>query len=143
MIEKLNAKQVKAISLLAQGQSQSDVARALKTNKVTLRRWRNENEHYIAALNTALREVWDEALATAVSIAMDQVENLREISRDENQSGATRVSASKVILDLARSHFPESKDGDIAINPASAVHIFLPDNNRGDSVVSDKKPPKE
>jgi transcriptional regulator with XRE-family HTH domain len=95
----LNAKQETALRLLLQGYSQVEIAKEIGVDSRTVRRWQESREFqdaYNAEVQKLLRAATDEAwrsLSPAISA-------LREIMEDKEQSGATRVSACRALLDF-------------------------------------------
>jgi uncharacterized protein (UPF0147 family) len=93
----LNFQQLKAITLLAEGQPASKVAKSLKIAQRTLFTWRQLPE-FRTALSEAKSEMYEEAIGRLRTSAKTASEILLEIAQDKSVSAAARVRSCEIIL---------------------------------------------
>jgi len=98
----LSVKQTRALALLLQLDSPTDVAKKLGVQPATLSRWMAE-PIFVGYLNDAKRQLLSAATTRLCSFACEAVDTLAKIMRDERAPHTARVSACRVILEHARS----------------------------------------
>lgn len=98
MTKQLTDQQHAAIELLITGVAGSEVARAVGVNPSTVSRWRRNDPQFIAALESARREVFGEARDRLASLAADAVGVLGDVVKDAGAPPHLRVRASLAIL---------------------------------------------
>lgn len=95
----MNAKQQAALRLLLKGKSQIEAAREVGVDVRTVRRWQ-ESREFQDAYSTEVQELLRAAAVEAQRSLFSAIAALREIVIDKQQSGATRVSAARALLDF-------------------------------------------
>ncbi len=96
----LTPRQQRAILLLLEGNTITDVAATLKINRVTLHRWRQTDE-----FSRALKELQSDALAGAIGILKSGAEKaataLVEAAKSGDSKEAPAVPGARAVLDFA------------------------------------------
>lgn len=78
--------QQRAIALLLQGKSQTEIARELNIDRTTLWNWRTKDPVFTAELNKAQAELYERAVSRLYSLttkALETLEGILEKSNDE------------------------------------------------------------
>jgi hypothetical protein len=122
--ENLSSAQLKAVCLLASGESVTDTAVAVGVARQTLSGWKNHNSAFQAELARKQAEIWNESrerLRTALPKATEVL-----ISALDDDSPRVRLSAARTVISLngelnkplppqqpqKKPEFPEFKDAD-------------------------------
>ena len=107
--------QAAVIRAVIGGASQKAAAAAVGVSEYTVSRWANENPHYIAALNLARRDAWEQhraELAGLLSLARDTLRDL--VDGIGGIDPAVRLKAAALVL----AQFPEPPSGPVTLEDA-------------------------
>lgn len=96
----LTAKQELAVVSLSQGRSQTQTATSTGIGLRTIQRWCQQPE-FQAAIRTAQKEAYDQAIAKLVVCSSGAVAVLGSIASDAANPASARVAACRAILDAA------------------------------------------
>jgi hypothetical protein len=98
--QKLSRKQEHVISALLTQGTLADAASRAGIGEATLRRWLQRND-FQAAYRRARREAVSQAVAHLQRVSGEAVDTLRSIMNDDQKPSSARVTAARVILDMA------------------------------------------
>ena len=98
--EKTEQKQERAISALLQAQSLKEAASQAGISEATLHRWLKD-EAFQIAYRAAKREVVNHAICRLQRSSGQAVKTLEDVMRDGESPATSRVSAAKIILEMA------------------------------------------
>ena len=98
--------QIKALCLIAAGNSSNDVVAQTGVTKRTIDRWRTQPE-FKRMLQNAMAEMYDSAVAELVLGARDAAKILKEIINNEEVPTKNKISAINILL----SNAARAKDG--------------------------------
>ena len=98
--EKLSRKQDQAITALVTCASIIEAAAQCGIAEVTLRRWLKQ-DGFRQAYQDARRQVVQHAIAQVQQATGEAVETLRNVMQDTDAPASARVSAAKIILEVA------------------------------------------
>jgi len=96
----LHQKQWKAIELLVEGKTASEVCKALDINRTSLLRWRGDPV-FASQLASAMAQAMAGAIERLDMVATDAVDALADVMRNSDDD-AVRVKAATELLDRAR-----------------------------------------
>jgi hypothetical protein len=100
MSGKFSRKHEQAISALLTQPTLAEAATTVGVGEATLRRWLQQ-ESFQAAYRQARREAVSQAVAHVQRVSGEAVETLRTIMHDDRKPSSARVTAARVILELA------------------------------------------
>ena len=100
MIIELKANQIKAALLLSNGESVTSTADKIGVTRVTIHRWLNDNNEFVAYLNSLKNEQLEAARTAIQSSASLAVLTLTEIIKTSSND-AVRLAACKEILAMS------------------------------------------
>ncbi|MBP0006210.1 MAG: helix-turn-helix domain-containing protein [Cyanobacteria bacterium SBC] len=103
-LEKISAKQQKAIECLAAGQTRATAAKKAGVHPDTVSRWLRDPDVY-EALQTMRRSVWERSVSKAVNATSGGVDTLVEIHKSKKTPPYVRVQAVATLLQFAESAF--------------------------------------
>ncbi len=92
--------QQRAITLLLQGKSQTEIARELNIDRTTLWNWRTKDPVFTAELNKAQAELYAQAVSRLYSLTTKALETLEEIL-EKSDDEQTKIKAASFILKSA------------------------------------------
>jgi hypothetical protein len=98
--EKTEQKQERAISALLQAPSLKDAAKEAGISEATLHRWLKD-EDFQTAYRAAKREVVNHAICRLQRASGKAVETLEGVMKGAGNPATSRVSAAKIILEMA------------------------------------------
>jgi DNA-binding MurR/RpiR family transcriptional regulator len=98
--EKTEQKQERAISALLQAPSLKEAAKEAGISEATLHRWLKDNA-FKEAYRAAKREVVNHAICRLQRSSGQAVKTLEDVMRDGESPATSRVSAAKIILEMA------------------------------------------
>jgi hypothetical protein len=98
--QKLSRKEEAAISALLTQGTLAEAASLAGIGEATLRRWL-QRDHFQAAYRRARRETVSQAVAHLQRVSGEAVETLRSIMQDDQKPSSARVTAARVILEMA------------------------------------------
>ena len=98
--EKTEQKQERAISTLLSASSLKDAAKEAGISEATLHRWLKD-ENFQTAYRAAKREVVNHAICRLQRSSGKAVETLENIMRGAGNPATSRVTAAKIILEMA------------------------------------------
>ena len=98
--EKQEQKKERAISALLQAESLREAAKGAGISETTLHRWLKD-EAFQTAYRAAKREVVNHAICRLQRSSGQAVETLEGVMKDEDNPATSRVSAAKIILEMA------------------------------------------
>lgn len=109
---KLNSKQVSAISLLARGHNQKQVAQEIGVNEATISRWKRDPAFH-AALREMENELYNDALNMLKKTLLPAITCLVR-NMTEARPHVQVVAASKLIDSAIEVHKVHSLEGDLS-----------------------------
>ena len=115
--EKLNERQTRAVLLLADGFSPSEVAEQVGVNLQTIYNWKSNNQEFASQLDTLRREVFAEELKQLRGLVGPASAAFREILTDEGASANAKVAAARVVFSAVR---PDSGPLQIGISTTTS-----------------------
>jgi hypothetical protein len=119
----LSAKQTKALTALLGARTIAEAASTSGLTDRTIYRWLSEDERFKAAYLAARRQVMSLAILRLQQAAVEAVEALRAVMADDDESGSSRVAASKAVLELGlRGLETEDLESRIAALEKRAAH---------------------
>lgn len=98
--EKQEQKQERAISALLQAESIREAAKVAGIAEATLHRWLKD-ENFQTAYRTAKREVVNHTICRLQRASGKAVETLEAVMKGADNPATSRVSAAKIILEMA------------------------------------------
>ena len=96
----LSAKQLEAVSLLAEGKTYAAIAAKLDINTATISKWLRL-PLFAIELATLRRQVYTATSAAIAAAALDSIAVLRHIATDPDTVVSVRVTAASKLADLA------------------------------------------
>ncbi len=115
--EKLNERQTRAVLLLADGFSPSEVAEQVGVGLQTIYNWKSNNQEFANQLDALRREVFAEELKQLRGLVGPASAALREILIDNGASANAKIAAARVVLGAVR---PDSVPLQIGISTTTS-----------------------
>ncbi len=111
----LSAKQLRALTLLANGCSAEQVGDMVKVSKGTVHNWKSQNREFRSQLEATQLHIYQEGIQQLKCLVAGATSTLRSVMADPDAASRDKITAARTVLQFADLTLPISRlpdDGD-------------------------------